>query len=233
MPIIRFINDRNRKDAQLLEVINYIKREDKLAERYITGLGVETETAYRDMMVAKKMLHQEKGKQYLHLVVSCDRKIRNPDAVHGIGKEIACFYKDYQVLLATHSDTDNLHCHLVINSVNMRTGKKLSQRRKDFWEFRKFANTVFERHNLPHIGEKQIYEIVVGEGDYEGDAYDWEEDEFGLDQMITDRAEELQNRYGIQRPIYFVDEEEERFDLLRSINRLEEAMDLQGEDYMM
>lgn len=218
MPIIRFINDRNREYSQLRKVIEYVKREDKLSERYITGIGINSDTAYRDMIFAKEMLHQESGKQYLHLVVSCDQIIKQPDAVHEIGREIAAFYKDYQVLVATHSDTANLHCHLIINSVNMQNGKKLSQRRKDFWKFREFANTVFERHNLPYIGAEQMYEVILSE---EGD-YEWDEDMDDFDAVITDRLEELQNKYGIQRPIFFYGQEEERFDKLRAIDRLEQ-----------
>ena len=217
MPIIRFINDRNREHLQLRKIIEYVKREDKLSERYITGIGINPDTAYQDMTFAKKMLHQEDGKQYLHLVVSCDQILRQPDAVHGIGKEIAAFYKDYQVLVATHSDTANLHCHLIINSVNMQTGKKLSQSRKDFWRFREFANVVFERHNLPRIGAEQMYELLLSEED----DYGWDEDMDDFDAMVTDRLEELQSKYGVQRPIFYYDQEEERFDKLRSIDRLE------------
>ena len=217
MSIIRFINDRNREHLQLRKIIEYVKREDKLSERYITGIGINPDTAYQDMIFAKKMLHQENGKQYLHLVVSCDQIMRQPDAVHEIGKEIAAYYKDYQVLVATHSDTANLHCHLVINSVNMQNGKKLSQRRKDFWRFRNFANTVFERHNLPHIGAEQMYEVLLSEEDN----YDWDDDLDDFDALITGRLEELQNKYGVQRPIFFYRQEEECHDKLRAIDRLE------------
>jgi len=208
----------------LCEIIKYVTREDKLAERYVTGLGINPAAAYEEMVFAKKLLHQEEGKQYLHLVVSCDQIMRQPDAVHVMGKEIARFYKEYQVLVATHSDTANLHCHLIINSVNMLTGKKLSQRRKDFWKFLQFANTIFERHNLPHIGAEQMYEVLLSE---EGDDSYWDEDMDDFDGMITDRLEELQSKYGIQRPIFFYSSEKERIDKLRAINRMEQ-MEING-----
>lgn len=44
-----------------------------------------------------------------------------------MGKELAEVFakKGYQVVVETHNDTDNLHNHLIINSVNSETGKKL------------------------------------------------------------------------------------------------------------
>ena len=196
-----------------------MKREGKLAEQYMTGLGVNPVNAYEEMLFAKRMFHQEGGKQYLHLVISCDQILRNPDVVHRIGREIAGFYKDYQSLLTTHSDTGNLHCHLIINTVNMISGKKLSQRRKDFWSFVEFANEVFERHNLPRIGSKQLYEVI-----FDSESDDWEDDFEEFDDAIHGRLEELQHICGVQRPIFFLDKEKERKDVVSSIARMEQSI---------
>lgn len=53
------------------------------------------------------------------------------------------------------------------------------------------------------------------------DNYDWDEDMDDLDALITERLEELQNKHGVQRPIFFYSHEEECRDKLRSIDRLE------------
>lgn len=57
MSIIRFINDRNRELEQLYKIIDYVKRKDKLSEYYLSGIGINADTAYQDMIFAKKMLH--------------------------------------------------------------------------------------------------------------------------------------------------------------------------------
>lgn len=189
----------------------------------MAGVGINPASAYEEMMRAKKAFHQEGGKQYLHLVVSFDQALQQANTAHLIGKEIAEFYKDYQVLVTTHADTDNLHCHLIVNSVNMLTGKKLSQHRKDFWEFIRLANTVFEKYDLPRIGSKQLYELVLNE---ECDC--WEDDLEEFDEMIHGRLAELEQRCGVQRPIYFEDEEMEREDVLRSIECMEQVMKKEG-----
>ncbi|MCD8110514.1 MAG: relaxase/mobilization nuclease domain-containing protein [Oscillospiraceae bacterium] len=183
-------------------------------------MGITPDLAYEQMMGAKRAFHQEKGKQYQHLVVSCDRELQNATVMTQIGYEMAEFFSDYQVLIATHTDTANLHCHLVINTVNMLTGKKLSIRRKDFWSFIKFANNIFTAHGLPEIGAKQVYELIFNDPD-EVLQDDWEE----FDDELYAELETLQSGLGVCRAIYFTDEEAERKDVLQTILRLRKIED--------
>ena len=49
-----------------------------------------------------------------------------PAEAHGIALELAeRFFPDCEVLIATHLDTEHLHSHFIINSVQPNTGKKL------------------------------------------------------------------------------------------------------------
>lgn len=185
----------------------------------MAGVGINPNSAYEEMVFAKNIFHQEGGKQYLHLVISFDKVLQQADTAHQIGRKIAEFYKEHQILVTTHSDTDNLHCHVIVNSVNMVTGKKLSQKRKNFWEFIEYANNIFEYYDLPRIGSKQVYELILNEEcDY------LEDDLFDFDEIIHGKLEELEQRCGVRRPIYFEDEETEREDVLRSIEQMEQMM---------
>ena len=205
-------------------ILHYATRGGAIEQQYVSGAGINPDIAFEEMIAAKRMFHQEEGKQYLHLVVSCDQIMQQPSIMHQIGKEIAKFYADYQVLTATHTDTDNLHCHLIINSVSMQTGKKLSMKRKDFWEFLKYANQVFANHALSQIGAEQLYQVVFDE---ELDFFD-DEDYEDFDDIIHRELEELQSKYGVRRPIYFMDQEQERQDVLRSIERMK--IEIKGEN---
>lgn len=221
MSIIRFINDRNRKASQLRGILRYATREGTIERQYVSGMGINPDTAFEEMIAAKRMFHQEEGKQYLHLVVSCDQIMQQPDIMNQIGKEFANFYADYQVLMVTHTDKKNLHSHLVINSVNMQTGKKLSQKRKDFWKFLKYANQIFANYGLSQIGAEQLYQVVFDEElDFLDDDYE------DFDDLIHEELEELQAKCGVRRPLYFMDEEQERQDVLRSIERMRMKMEL-------
>ena len=214
MSVIRFVNDRNRRPDQLRRIIRYVTREEAGGQSYTYGQGIDPDAVLEEMTFSKRIFHQESGKQYQHLVVSFDQMLRQPEIASQIGKELAQFYKEYQVLIVTHLNTANLHCHLVINTVNMNTGKKLSQGKKEFYNFLEFSNKVFERHNLPRIGAKQLYQLVIDEN------YDYEDDEF--DDIIYERLNELYQKWNIERPIEFTDKEVEQKDRVKSIFRMEE-----------
>lgn len=222
MSIIRFINDRNREASQLRAILRYATRNGAIKQQYVSGLGINPASAFEEMTMAKQIFHQEEGKQYLHLVISSDQIMRQPGIMHLVGKELAGFYGQYQVLVATHDDTHNLHSHLIVNSVNMQTGKKLSQRRKDFWKFFTFANKVFAKYGLQPIGAEQLYEMVLDEKSDFWDDEDWDD----LDAIIHEELEELQSRCGVTRPIHFMDEEVERQDVLRSIERIKKLQEM-------
>lgn len=204
-------------------------RSGAVSGRFCTGQGISAESAYEEMIRAKSIFHNEKGKQYEHLVISCDQKMKDPDIVHKIGMRIAEYYHEYQVLTATHDDTPNLHSHLIINSVNMCTGKKLSMKRKDLWALIRYANKVFEEYGLPPIGSKQVYEIIPtldcwceSQDDYYDDGF-WDDFMEEIDAAIDERLEELQLQLGIQRVLSFDDPDEERKDKIRSILRMEKG----------
>ena len=56
--------------------------------------------------------------------------------------------KRFQVLVATHMNTDNLHNHFVINSVSYVDGKKYEQRRSQYAEFRAASDKLCREYGL-------------------------------------------------------------------------------------
>lgn len=82
-----------------------------------------------DMQLTKELFDKTEGRQYYWIVQSFDNEhgeqSYNAEDVHEMGKELAEVFakKGYQVVVETHNDTDNLHNHLIINSVNSETGK--------------------------------------------------------------------------------------------------------------
>ena len=79
-----------------------------------------------------KALHEkEKGVQFFHLILSPDKEEGknnyNVRTIHQMGVEVGQNFADlgYQVVIETHIDNGKIHDHIIINSVNMETGKKL------------------------------------------------------------------------------------------------------------
>jgi len=94
-------------------------------------VGDTKQSIYKFRGGKKELFDKTEGRQYYWIVQSFDNEhgeqSYNAEDIHEMGKELAEVFakKGYQVVVETHNDTDNLHNHLIINSVNSETGKKL------------------------------------------------------------------------------------------------------------
>ena len=66
--------------------------------------------------------------------------------------------KRFQVLVATHMNTDNLHNHFVINSVSYVDGKKYEQRRSQYAEFRETSDKLCREYGLSVVEQPKTKE---------------------------------------------------------------------------
>ena len=67
-----------------------------------------------------------------------------PGEAHVIGIETArrMWGKDYEIVVTTHLNTDNLHNHIVVNSVSFRTGRKFENHISDHYKLREISDEV-------------------------------------------------------------------------------------------
>ena len=74
-----------------------------------------------------------------------------PELAHRIGIEFAerVWEKNYQVVVATHLNTDHIHNHFVVNSVSFRHGRRL--REKQWYEFNKISDEICRAYGLSTI----------------------------------------------------------------------------------
>ena len=70
----------------------------------------------------------------------------------------------YEVLIAVHGNTDNIHCHFVVNSVSFRTGEKYRNKISDHIRLREISDAVCLEYGKSvmkdapfHKGEKKAY----------------------------------------------------------------------------
>ena len=66
--------------------------------------------------------------------------------------------KRFQVLVATHMNTDNLHNHFVINSVSYVDGKKYEQRRSQYAEYRAASDKLCREYGLSVVEQPKAKE---------------------------------------------------------------------------
>jgi len=81
-----------------------------------------------------------------------------PEEVHAIGLELAQrLFPDFEVVVATHVDTDHLHSHLIVNSVSCTTGHKLHQNAADLQRQRQISDEICIAHGLTVLESPQKY----------------------------------------------------------------------------
>lgn len=88
-----------------------------------------------------------------------------PEMAMTIGREyIQKFYPEHQAVMALHFDTEGIHFHSCVNSVNMRTGKKVNQSNYEMKLRKDFANQIsYELYGIEPLDWKSAHEKRVAE----------------------------------------------------------------------
>lgn len=155
MATLNFIKRKDVKNIEFLgNVIAYCSQEYKTKykdNRLISGINCLPETAMKEFIATKRKFNKTNGMQYYYAVQSFDDKLNiSPLLAHQMAREWAerC-YPNHEIYVATHLDTDNIHSHIVINSVNMKTGRKIHQSTKELNEMRKINDELCIKYGLP------------------------------------------------------------------------------------
>ena len=100
--------------------------------------------AYEYMMATKRRYGKLGGNVAYHGYQSFKSSEVTPEEAHQIGLETArrMWGKDYEVVVTTHLNTDNLHNHIVVNSVSFRTGRKFENHISDHYKLREISDAV-------------------------------------------------------------------------------------------
>ena len=123
-----------------------------------------------EMQLTKERFHKTDGRQYYHFVQSFDKQDDlSPLEVHAIGLELAQRqFPNFEVLVATHMDTEHLHNHLVVNSVSFQSGKKLHQSAADLQAHRIANDEICVAHGLEILPppQKQVKQKRMSTREY-------------------------------------------------------------------
>lgn len=88
-------------------------------------------------------------RKYYHFKLSCARQDNlTPQEAHKFAEEVAeKLFRDYECVLATHTDTDTVHSHIIVNAVDPLTGKKLQFSPKDYIAMKDEVNRLGKEHD--------------------------------------------------------------------------------------
>ena len=144
------------------------------------------------MLTTKQQFRKTDGRQFYHFVQSfAEDDPITPAEANAIGLELAQReFPGFEVVIATHVDTNHIHNHLVVNSVSCVDGKKLHQSADDLLAHRKANDEICLAHGLSTLErpEKQSRTKRMKPGEYQAGLYadSWKLD---LIQTINDVLE--------------------------------------------
>ena len=129
MQVLMKIAERQRKSkAGLKQLFNYISRDNfKCA-----GIGVSDnkEIAFKQFLINKSLFGKDidnKNRFTYHQILSFGAEV-DKKTVFKITEEYCqknFLEKGFNSFFAIHTDTNNIHCHIVADNVNFKTGKML------------------------------------------------------------------------------------------------------------
>lgn len=152
MAIVKIFSSK----GNLKNILKYITNPAKTDTSLISGKDCVSESAYDEMMSVKNIYNKTTGNNYFHVIQSFSPtdKLDYQNA-HEIGLKFAEYFKDYQVVVATHKDRKHVHNHLVINSVSFENGKKVHMSKNDLEALKEYSNKLCSEENLSVISTKK------------------------------------------------------------------------------
>lgn len=207
MAITKIWKFKSRLDQLIEYAINGEKTEQKL---YVSGINCIPDTAFYEMKNVKKQFFKTEGIECFHGIQSFAKDEVTPEQAHEIGVKLAdeLWGENFQVIVSTHLNTDNIHNHFVINSVSFLDGKRFCNTKRDYALMRKTSDRLCKEYGLSVLKQEEKYNKYATSNLYKElmrDSIDYaiasskDYDEFiqilkDLDYIITDKNNSLSIR---------------------------------------
>lgn len=126
MGVLKILSSKN----SCKNIKNYLEKNDRAEEETVLNIDNPKKWAF-EMQATKIAWDKKNGVQFYQIIDSYEREESkehyNTKDIHAAGVLKAKMFSDlgYQVVVVTHNDTNHIHNHIIINSVNAESGKKL------------------------------------------------------------------------------------------------------------
>lgn len=142
----------------LQAVINYAMNGEKTENGIlVSAINCLPEKAYSQMILTKKAFHKEDGRLGYHIIQSFNGNEVSPEKCNKIGIELAeALWGDkYQVIVCTHTNKENIHNHIVLNSVSFIDGSKYHNSNAEIAFLRETSDDICIKYGLSVIESKK------------------------------------------------------------------------------
>ena len=152
MAILKTINTKGKYydiDSKDI-VVNYILKESKTLGGYTGASGINTENYAEEMKTVSEKFGKSDGVQLRHFVISFKQhEVSEPEVAWQIGNKISKFLgTEFQNVFSVHENTDQLHIHLVMNSVSFVDGHRYYGTRKEFYSMKNYTDKVLDDYGI-------------------------------------------------------------------------------------
>ena len=189
------INCKRQSGGAMKGTLDYVSQKKKTLwgdAQLVVGHNCVPQSAYTEMLTTKQQFRKTNRRQFYHFVQSfAEDDPITPAEANAIGLELAQWeFPGFEVVIATHVDTNHIHNHLVVNSVSCVDGKKLHQSADDLLAHRQANDEICLAHGLNTLEqpEKQSRMKRMKPSEYQAGLYadSWKLD---LVQTINDVLE--------------------------------------------
>ena len=149
------IEKTSLKDKEdLKDVLDYATRLSKTEQKlFVNALNCTPASAYEQMQETKKEYGKKNGILAFHGYQSFAPGEVTPEVAHEIGMKFAeqMWGDSFEVVVATHLDTDCCHNHFVLNSVSFVDGKKYNSCKANNRRMRELSDNLCREYGLSVI----------------------------------------------------------------------------------
>ncbi len=132
-------------DKDLYMALRYVEDDKKTDQTmYVSGINCPKQRVYEYMMATKRRYGKLGGNIAYHGYHSFVCGEVTLEEAHQIGLETArrIWSKDYEIVVTTHLNTDNIYNHFLVNSVSFRTGRKFESHISNHYKLREISDAV-------------------------------------------------------------------------------------------
>lgn len=148
----RGFSDSDRQ--ALADIIAYAADEKKTEKQYFTtGINCDVENAREQFNITKLSFNKTGGIVCGHCMQSFDGYEVTPEEAHEIGVQMSkeLWGDRFQIVVATHLNTNNVHNHIVFNSVSFVDGKRFHFCTEETMRIRAVSDRICRERNLSVI----------------------------------------------------------------------------------
>ena len=152
--------DQKYLDDDLYRALSYTQNDEKTDQKmYVSTINCPKKDPYGAMMATKRRFGKLGGNVAYHGFQNFKTGEVTPEEAHAIGLETArkMWGDEYQIVVTTHLNTENVHNHIVVNSVSFKAGRKFENHVSDHYKLREISDAICAQHGKSVLKEASFY----------------------------------------------------------------------------